>query len=181
MSRLAIPTREAALPASKPLLDAVEKSLGLVPNLFRLVGQSPAALEGMLEFSGALGRTLDAKTRERIALAVAQVNGCDYCLSAHTYLALHVAKLDEPEIARNRAGESSDPKADAAVRFAAKVAQQRGQVTDADLAAVKRAGFSEAEVIEIVGLVALNVFTNFVNNVAHTEIDFPVVQAAAVA
>jgi uncharacterized peroxidase-related enzyme len=181
MSRLAIPAREASLPAVRPLLDAVEKGLGVVPNLFRLVGQSPAALEGMLGLSAALARTLDARTRERIALAVAQVNGCDYCLSAHTYLGLNVAKLDEPEIARNRAGGSSDQKADAAVRFAAKVARERGQVTDADLAAVRLAGFSEAQVIEIVGLVALNVFTNFVNNVAHTDIDFPVVQAAAVA
>ena len=84
MSRLTIPTREAAPSASRPLLDAVEKSLGVVPNLYRLVGQSPAALEGLLSLNGAIGRALDPKTRARIALAVAQVNGCDYCLSAHT-------------------------------------------------------------------------------------------------
>jgi uncharacterized peroxidase-related enzyme len=181
MSRLAIPAREAAPAASQPLLDAVEKQLGVVPNLFRLVGQSPAALEGMLGLNGALGRTLDGRTRERIALAVAEVNGCDYCLSAHTYLGLNLAGLDEAEIARNRAGGSSDRKADAAVRFAAKVARERGRVGDADLAAVKLAGFSEAQVVEIVAVVALNVLTNYVNNVAETDIDFPVVRAAQAA
>ncbi len=181
MSRLTIPARDAVPAASAPLLDAVEKSLGVVPNLFRLVGQSPAALEGMLGLNGALGRTLDAATRERIALAVAQVNGCDYCLSAHTYLGLNVAKLDEAEIARNRSGGSGDPRANAAVAFAAKVAAERGRVTDADLAAVKLAGFTEAQIVEIVGLVAVNVYTNFINNVAETDIDFPVVRAAEAA
>lgn len=181
MSRLTIPARDAVPAASAPLLDAVEKSLGVVPNLFRLVGQSPAALEGMLSLNGALGRTLDAATRERIALAVAQVNGCDYCLSAHTYLGLNLAKLDEAEIARNRRGGSSDPRANAAVAFAAKVAAERGRVTDADLAAVKLAGFTEAQIVEIVGLVAVNVYTNFINNVAETDIDFPVVRAAQAA
>ena len=181
MSRLTIPARDAVPAASAPLLDAVEKSLGVVPNLFRLVGQSPAALEGMLGLNGALGRTLDAATRERIALAVAQVNGCDYCLSAHTYLGLNLAKLDEAEIARSRRGGSSDPRANAAVAFAAKVAAERGRVTDADIAAVKLAGFTEAQIVEIVGLVAVNVYTNFINNVAETDIDFPIVRAAQAA
>lgn len=181
MPRLTIPAREAAPAAAQPLLDAVEKSLGSVPNLFRLVGQSPAALSGLLGLNGALSKALDARTRERIALAVAQVNGCDYCLSAHTYLGLNVAKLDAAEIALNRTGHSGDPRADVAVAFAAKVATHRGQVSDADIAAVKLAGFSEAQIIEIVGLVVVNVFTNFINNVAETEIDFPIVRAAAAA
>jgi uncharacterized peroxidase-related enzyme len=181
MSRLTIPAREAAPAASRPLFDAVEKSLGVVPNLFRLVGQSPAALEGLLGLNGALGKALDAKTRERIALAVAQANGCDYCLSAHTYLGLNLAKIDAGEIALNRAGHSGDPRADAALVFATKVVASRGRVSDADLAAVKLAGFSEAQVIEIVALVAVNVLTNYVNNVADTDIDFPVVRAAQAA
>ncbi len=84
MSRITIPAREAAPAASKPLLDAVEKQLGVVPNLFRLVALSPAALQGFLGLNGALGKALDVRTRERIALAVAQINGCDYCLSAHS-------------------------------------------------------------------------------------------------
>lgn len=179
MSRLTVPAREAAPADSKPLLDAVEKQLGVVPNLFRLVGTSPAALEGLLALSGALGRTLDLGTRERIGIATAEVNGCDYCLSAHTYLGLNVAKLDAAEVALNRKGRSQDAKADAVVAFAASVARHRGKVSDTDIAAVKLAGFSDAQVIEIVANVALNTLTNFVNNVAETEIDFPVVRAQA--
>ncbi len=181
MSRLHIPARDAVPAASGPLLDAVEQSLGVVPNLFRLVGQSPAALEGLLGLNGALSRSLDGATRERIALAVAQVNGCDYCLSAHTYLGLNVAHLDPAEIALNRRGGSNDRSAGAAVAFAVKVASERGRVTDADIAAVKQAGFSEAQIVEIVGLVAVNVYTNFINNVAETDIDFPVVRASQAA
>jgi uncharacterized peroxidase-related enzyme len=181
MSRLTIPAREAAPAAAQPLLDAVDAQLGVVPNLFRLVGLSPAALEGFLGLSGALGRTLDLKTRNRIALATAQVNGCDYCLSAHSYLGAHLAKLDEAEMAANRRGRSNDAKADAAVAFAAKVAERRGKVTDADIAAVKLAGYSDAQIVEIVANVALNVLTNLVNNVAETDIDFPVVRAAEAA
>ena len=181
MSRLTIPTREDAPEKSQPLLDAVQKQLGVVPNLFRLVGTSPAALEGYLSLNGALGRTLDAKTRERIALAIAQANGCDYCLSAHSYLGLNLAKIDEAEIALNRAGHSGDARADAAVVFARKVLDARGRVSDADIAAVRLAGFSEAQVIEIVASVALNVLTNYINNVAETDIDFPVVSAAQAA
>ena len=181
MSRLTIPSREDAPAKSQPLLDAVEKQLGVVPNLFRLVGSSPAALEGYLGLNGALGRTLDAKTRERIALAVAQANGCDYCLSAHTYLGLNLAKLDDTEIALNRTGHSADAKADAALVFARKVLDARGRVSDGDVAAVRLAGFSEPQVIEIVASVALNVLTNYINNVAETDIDFPVVLAAQAA
>lgn len=181
MSRLTIPADDAILPAAQPLLDAVAGQLGSVPNLFRLVGSSPAALEGFLGLSGALGRTLDTKTRERIALATAQVNGCDYCLSAHSYLGAHLAKLDAAEMAANRQGHSQDARADAALVFARTVAETRGKVTDADIAAVRGAGFTDAHVIEIVANVALNVFTNLVNNVAETDIDFPVVRAAVAA
>jgi uncharacterized peroxidase-related enzyme len=179
MSRLPIPTRDDAPAASQPLLDAVGKQLGVIPNLFRLVGNSPAALEGYLGLNGALYKALDAKTRERIALAVAQVNGCDYCLSAHTYLGSNLVKLDAAELAANRHGRSNDPKADAALRFARTVAETRGQVSGADIAAVRGAGYSDAQVVEIVLLVALNFLTNLVNNVADTDIDFPVVSAKA--
>lgn len=179
MSRLTIPTRDTAPAASQPLLDAVGKQLGVIPNLFRLVGNSPAALEGYLGLNGALNKALDAKTRERIALAVAQVNGCDYCLSAHTYLGANLAKLDAAELAANRAGRSNDAKADAAVRFAKAVAETRGRVTSADIAAVKAGGYTDAQVVEIVLVVALNFLTNLINNVAETDIDFPVVSAKA--
>jgi uncharacterized peroxidase-related enzyme len=177
MSRIAIPTTEAAPAASQSILAAVKAQLGVVPNLFRLIALSPAALAGFAGLSGALAKTLDLKTRERIALAVAQVNGCDYCLSAHTYLGLNLAKLSADEIARNRRGASGDAKADAAVRFAAKVTRERGHVGEADLADVRRAGFTDAQVVEIVALVAENCFTNFLNEMARTDIDFPVVLA----
>ena len=181
MSRLHVPTLEESLDASKPSLAAVEKQLGIVPNLFRLIGSSPAALSGFLAFSGALGQALDGRTRERIALAVAQAYGCYYCLSAHNYLALNVAGISPDEVARNRAGSSSDPAADAVVRFAKKIVETHGHLSDDDVATVKAAGFNEGQVVEIVALVAINCFTNFLNEVAKTDIDFPVVDAAKAA
>jgi uncharacterized peroxidase-related enzyme len=147
-----------------------------VPNLFRLVSTSPAALEGYLSLSGALAKgSLPAPTRERIALAVAEINGCSYCLSAHTYLGKNLAKLDDAEMTANRSGASNDPKADAAVRFAAKVTRERGQVSQSDIQALKSAGYDDAQLIEIVMHVALNTWTNYINEVAKTDIDFPVV------
>lgn len=179
MSRIPTPAAISDAPAaSQPLLEAVEKQLGVVPNLFRLVANSPAALQGYLGLSGALSKgALSAATRERIALAVAEINGCNYCLSAHTYLGKNLAKLDDAEITANRNGASNDPKADAAVRFAAKVVRERGRVSDDDVRAVKLAGYNDAQVIEIVLHVALNTWTNYINEVAKTDIDFPVVTA----
>jgi uncharacterized peroxidase-related enzyme len=162
-------------------LDAVHQKLGIVPNLFRLIASSPATLEGFLGLNGALSRTLDVRTRERIAIAVAEANGCDYCLSAHTYLALNLAKITAEDAALAREGSSTDPKAAAAVRFAVQVMETRGGVGDADIAAVKEAGFGDAQIVEIVGLVAENVFTNFLNRVAQTDIDFPVFRTAKAA
>lgn len=183
MSRIPTPaTIEAAPVNAQPLLEAVKKQLGVVPNLFRLVANSPAALEGYLGLNGALGKgTLDARTRERIALAVAEINGCSYCLSAHSYLGKNLAKLDDAELAANRRGTSNDPHADAAVRFAVKVVNNRGHVSDTDLTAVRAAGYSDAQIIEIVLHVALNTLTNYVNEVAKTDIDFPVVEVRTAA
>lgn len=177
MSRIAIPSRDEAPEGAKSTLDAIHKTLGVVPNLFRLIATSPAALSAYAGFNAALTKALDVKTRERIALAVAQVNGCDYCLSAHSYLALNLAKLTPEEIALNRDGASGDPRADAAVAFAVKVTRERGHVGDADLAAVRAAGFTDGQIVEIVALVAENSFTNYLNEVAKTDIDFPVVRA----
>lgn len=177
MSRLPTPATIADAPAaSRPLLEAVNKMMGKVPNLFRLVANSPAALEGYLGLFGALSKgALPPATRERIALAIAEINGCSYCLSAHTDFGKTLARLDDAEIAANRNGGSNDPKADAAVRFAAKVATARGHVSDEDVRAVKLAGYDDAQVIEIVQHVALNTWTNYINEVAKTTIDFPVV------
>ena len=183
MSRIPTPASIHAAPsASQPLLEAVQKQLGLVPNLFRLVSTSPAALEGYVNLSAALAKgSLPAPTHERIALAVAEINGCSYCLSAHTYLGKHLAKLDDAELTANRNGASNDPKADAAVRFAAKVVRERGQVSETDIRALKLAGYDDAQLIEIVMHVALNTWTNYINEIAQTEIDFPLVSARKVA
>ena len=179
MSKVNTPaTINDAPAASQPLLQAVEQeSLGSVPNLFRLVANSPAALEGYLGLNGALGKgALDAaNTRAHCALAVAEINGCDYCLAAHTYLGQNIAKLTDAEITTNRQGRSSDAKADVAVRFAAEIVRTRGNVDANAVAAVKEAGYNDAEIVEIVAHVALNTLTNYVNKVLGTEVDFPAV------
>ena len=183
MSRLTTyPTIDTSPEGSRPLLEAVKKLLGVAPNLFRMVAGSPAALEGYLGMMGALGKgELSVATHERIALAVAEVNRCDYCLSAHTYLGRNVAKLDDAEMTANRNGASNDPKADAAVGFARIVMERRGRVSDDDLLEIKAAGYTDAQIIEVVQHVALNTWTNYINNVAQTDIDFPVVAARKVA
>jgi uncharacterized peroxidase-related enzyme len=157
--------------------DAVEKQLGVVPNMLRTMAVSPTVLEGYLGLNSALGRgALPAALREQIALATAEANRCDYCLSAHTALGRR-AGVAEEELDASRAGLSSDPKVAAALRFGSTVLERRGGVSDVALQDVRAAGFSDAEVAEIVAHVALNVFTNYFNRAADTEIDFPVVRA----
>lgn len=175
MSRIPIPaTIEAAPEAARPMLETIRKQLGSVPNVFRMMSNSPVVLEAYTGISGALGKgQLDAATRERIALAVAELNGCHYCLSAHSMVAKNVAKLDASEIQANRQGGSSDPHAAAAVRFAVKIVETRGGVTSSDIDAVKAAGYSDAEIVEIVGNVALGTLTNYLNEVLGTDLDFP--------
>nr|WP_315380306.1 peroxidase-related enzyme [uncultured Sphingomonas sp.] len=174
MSRLPALTIETAPEKARPLLEAVQNQIGRLPNFFATLANSAAATEGHLALTGALAKgSLPAATRERIALAVAQVNGCGYCLSAHTFFGKAAAKLDDAEMTANRNGASNDPFADAAVRFAATIARERGHVGDADVAAVRAAGYSDAQIVEIVVHVAANTFTNYLNEVAGTVIDFP--------
>jgi uncharacterized peroxidase-related enzyme len=177
MARIPIPaTIEVAPAASRPLLEMVKKQLGAVPNLFRLVANSPSALQGYVALFDALNKgSLPAATRERIALAVSELNGCSYCLSAHTYLGKNLAKLDDAEISANRSGSSNDPFAASAVHFAVKVARERGHVGQDDLNALRTAGYDDGQIIEIVLHVALNTWTNYINEVAKTDIDFPTV------
>lgn len=161
---------------TKQLFDAVQGNLGMVPNLVRVFGNSTAALEGFLGLSGALaGGVLPAKLREQIALAVSEINGCGYCLSAHTVLG-GKAGLNPEDIRAARSANASDEKADAALKLARAVTLQRGQIADSDLQAARSAGLSDAEIVEVVGHVALTVLTNYTNNVARTEIDFPKVE-----
>lgn len=180
MSRIAIPAVDHALEASKPLLAAVQKQLGVVPNLMKLMGNSPAALEGYLSLNGALAKgSLSVQLRERIALTIAEYNACDYCLSAHDYLARHVAKISSSEIDAARLASSEDARTKAALQFALRVAQARGRVSGTELAAIREFGFDDAAIVEIVSHVAVNVLTNYINNVALTDIDFPAVHAKA--
>ncbi|SEM96161.1 carboxymuconolactone decarboxylase family protein [Nitrosomonas marina] len=181
MSRIHTPASIHDAPeASKGSLEAVNKLLGSVPNLFRIVANSPETLEGYLGLNGALGKgSLSPQIRERIALAVAQINGCNYCLAAHSYLGTNLARLSKAEIEAARRGTSSDAKAAAAVSFAVKITRNRGAVSDSDLQAIRDAGYSDAEIVEIIGNVALNTLTNYINEVLGTEIDFPVVDTLA--
>lgn len=175
MSRIPTPASiETSPTASQPFLNAVQAQLGSVPNLFRIIGNSPAALEGYLGLSGALGKgRLEPKTRARLALTVAEANGCAYCLSAHTALGRSVNRLDDTELTANRKASSADPKAEAALRFAARLVETRGHVAAADVIAVKAAGYDDAQVVEIVVHVALNTLTNYINSALDTEVDFP--------
>jgi uncharacterized peroxidase-related enzyme len=173
-------TIDASPAASQPLLEAVKRQLGVVPNLFRLVGTAPAALEGYLGLHGALAKgSLDARTREEIALAVAEANACDYCLSAHTYLGVNVVKADPAELSLARTASSPRPKTAAALRFVRAVVETRGHVSGAALAEVRGAGWTDPQIVEMVLHVAVNVLTNYVNAVAETEVDFPRVAADA--
>jgi uncharacterized peroxidase-related enzyme len=177
MARLTQIQPEAASGRARELLDAVKGRLGLVPNMTRAMANSPAALNGYLQLSGALGKgNLPARVREQIALAVAQANGCDYCLAAHSAVGRMVG-LTADQIRDSRLGAAVDPRADALIRFALKVVHARGGVDDSDLEAVRRAGFDDAAIAEVVANVALHVFTNYFNRLAGTDLDFPAVPA----
>jgi uncharacterized peroxidase-related enzyme len=179
MSRIAVPGRDDAPAESQPILDNVNKMLGFVPNLQRLMSISPAALAGWAGLMSSLSKTLDVKTRDGIALVVSEVDGCHYCLAAHTYISTNLAKIPPDEIALNRQGRSTDPKREAAVRFAKTLIEKRGKVSDAEFAAVRKAGWTDANIIEIIALAAQFLLTNFINNAVQTEIDFPTLEPAA--
>jgi uncharacterized peroxidase-related enzyme len=178
MSTIAALADNEATPEAQETLAAVHAALGITPNLFRVAANSPAALNGLVGLNGALGKgRLRAKVRESIALEVAQENGCDYCLSAHSALGKG-AGLSDAAIADARHGGASDPHTQAILNLAGEIVRQRGAVGPGAVARAKAAGVTDAEVVEIVAHVALNVFTNYLNIVAGTEIDFPVVRAA---
>ncbi|HET7346595.1 MAG TPA: carboxymuconolactone decarboxylase family protein [Acidobacteriaceae bacterium] len=182
MNRINFPaTAEEAPAATQGILDGLRKTLGFIPNLHRLMSISPPVLTGWFGLMSNLGKTLDVKTRDSIALATGEANGCDYCLAAHSYVAATFANMSAAEIALNRAGHSESPKRAAAAAFAQRVIEMRGRVSDEDIATVRAAGYSDANIIEIVALTAQFLMTNFLNNVAGTEIDFPATEISAVA
>lgn len=173
---LAVP--ETAPAAVRKLLDGVQLRLGRVPNLYRTLALSPAALQGYVALDRALrGGVLPAPTRVRIALAIAERAGADYCLSAHVHFARNAAGLDDAEITANRNGASNDPTVHAAMRFATALVCSGGAVSDAELAAFKAAGYGDDAAIEIAALVALHTLSTTLNKLARLEVDFPVVTA----
>ena len=164
---------------TKELFNTVKSKFGSVPNALKTMGNSAAVLEGFLSLEGALSKgSLSRALREEIALAVSEVNGCDYCLAAHS-LTGKIAGLQPNQILDARLGRASNPKDDAAVRLAQRIAEQKGNVSDEELAEARKAGLTDRELVEIVGNVAAMTYTNFLNNLAHTDIDFPKVAAAA--
>lgn len=181
MARLPIITPEKATGKAQELLTAVQKKLGLIPNMTRVMVNSPAVLEAYIGFSGALdGGSLNAKTRERIALEVAEANQCDYCLSAHSTIGKLVG-LDEAEILDSRRVRSTDSKSAAALQFSRQVVEKAGAVGEADVEAARKGGLTDGELAEVVALTVLNIFTNYFNTAFKVDIDFPVVKALTVA
>lgn len=173
MSRVPMIDPKTATGAAKTLLDAVQAKLGVTPNFIRVLANSPKALEGFLGLYGAsAGFAIDEPTQQRIALVVAEGNRCQYCVSAHTAIGRH-AGLAKDEMLRNRKGGSVDAKAGAAVALAKALNDNVGDITSAEFDAARTAGLTDGEIVEIVGVVALNVFTNILNKGMLTEIDFP--------
>ena len=173
MSRLNPIQPELATGKAKELLDGVQAKLRVTPNMTRVMANSPAVLQGYLSFSGALaGGALDAKLREQIALEVGEQNSCQYCVSAHTAIG-KMTGLSDTEIEAARGASSTSPQNASALRFAELLVDKHGRISDADLDAVRAAGFSDTEIAEIIAHVALNIFTNYFNNAARVEVDFP--------
>ncbi|MBG0795741.1 peroxidase-related enzyme [Methylocystis sp. H62] len=176
MARIAVIDPTSATGEAKKLLDAVQANLGAVPNFIRVLANSPAALNAFLGIHGIAGAGfLDPKTRERIALAVAEQNACQYCVSAHTAIG-RKAGLDSQEMLANRNGRSSEAKAEAALAFARALVEHAGQVSKAEFDAVRAAGHSDGEIIEIITHVAMNIFTNLLGKATQIEIDFPEIE-----
>ncbi len=178
MSRLNSVNHETATGRAAELLDTVKSSMGLVPNLTKVMANQPAVLDTFLSIGGALSKgAFDAKTREAIALAVAGANQCDYCASAHSAISQSL-NIEQGEITRNLQGGSGDTKLATLLEFATTIVVKQGKVSNDDIAKIRDAGFDDAAITEVTANVAANIFTNYINHVAQTEIDFPVVQTS---
>jgi len=173
MARLNAVNPEEATGKAKELLDSVKNKLGVVPNMMRTMANAPAVLDAYLGFSSALSNaSVNGKLGELIALTVANQNGCNYCNSAHSFFAQKIG-LKAEDIQQARLGNAADPKISAALNFAKEILDKRGAVSDESLQHIKEAGYSEAQVLEIVAQVVLSIFTNYINIISDTDIDFP--------
>ena len=160
-------------PKTNGLLNAVEKKMGMLPNIVATMAQSPAVAKAYLDGAGALATgALPAALREQIALTVSEIDQCEYCLAAHNFLGGE-AGLSESDRLDARHGVASDDKTNAALAFARRIVENRGHLSDEDVDEVRLAGFSDGEIVEIVANVCMTIFTNYFNHVAGTEVDFP--------
>ncbi len=171
MSRLS--TNYANNEKSSKILEDIQKLTGSVPNIFKILGNSSTVLSGYLAFNTALkSGTLSAQEREHIALAVAGFNQCEYCASAHTLLAKNVGVL-ETETKKNLKGTSDSKKTAALIHFCLAILQNKGEISDEAITLIRAEGFSDESIVEIIGNIAINIFTNYFNHVAQTDLDFP--------
>ncbi|MET8412405.1 carboxymuconolactone decarboxylase family protein [Streptomyces sp. NPDC005195] len=173
MSRLNVPAPEDVPEGAQRILDTVGAQMGFVPNMFKTIASNPPVLEVVTTLQGTLGRVLDARTRHSIALAVSQANECSYCLAMHTHVATEFGGMSADDIELGRAGSSVDPRRAAAARFAQRVVESRGQVSDAELASVRDAGYTDPQILAIVTVAVQFLLTNFINNVNQTDLDIP--------
>jgi len=177
MPRLKALDPETTTGKSKDLFNVIQSKLGMVPNMMRTMGNSPAVLNGYLSLSGALGEgKLGNKLGTLIAIAVANANACEYCNAAHSFIAEKLAHLDPDVIADARTGLSKDPKIQAALDFSKALVEKKGLTSDADLSAVRSAGYDDAGIAEIIAHVGLNILTNYFNKASQPVVDFPEVE-----
>jgi uncharacterized peroxidase-related enzyme len=167
--------------ATQQTLNALKAKLGVLPNMFLTMANAPAALQAYVALSGALGAgKLNAKQREQIALAVGQQNECGYCVAAHTVIG-GMVKLSADEVRQAREGTAPNEHDAALAALAKRITKTQGNLLAGELERFKSAGVTDAEVLEVIANVALNIYTNYVNHIAGTEIDFPVVDLKAAA
>jgi uncharacterized peroxidase-related enzyme len=180
VSRLTAPLPGDIPAGAQIILDGIRKQFGFVPGMFNTLAANPAVLEIVMSLQGSIGRLLDAKTRHTIALAVSHSNDCDYCQALHTFVSSELGGMSAEDIERARTGGSTDPRRAAVARFVQQVIETRGQVGDADIAAVHAAGYSDAEILAIVTVAVVFLLTNYLNNVNQSVVDVPAVEGQAV-
>jgi uncharacterized peroxidase-related enzyme len=173
MTILTVHTNDTAPAASRPLLERIGKALGFVPNLYAVFAESPAALQGALAMSDAFSRTsLSPAEQQLVALAVSEANDCEFCMAAHSTLAKHAARVAPAIVAAARNRQPlADAKLDALVTFTRKIVEQRGFVAEADVAAFLSAGYSKAQIVEVLFGVGMKTFNNYADHIAHTPLN----------
>jgi len=177
MQRLQALDPETTTGKSKELFNNIQAKLGMVPNMMRTMGNSPAVLNGYLSFNAALAEgTIGVKLGELIALTVANINQCAYCNAAHSLIGEKLVHIGINEIDDARHGKSADPQIQAALDFSATLVKKQGMADEADIQALKAAGYNDSGIAEIIAYVGLNIFTNYFNKAAHVTVDFPEVE-----